>query len=232
MPASLQLVNLGKTYPARGGDLAILEDVNLTLEGGAAAAVVGPSGSGKSTLLHLVGGLDPPTSGEVLVNGQRPWNMNDRELARFRNRTVGFVFQDHYLLPQCTVLENVLLPTLAESGTTPAVEARAKELLGRVGLAQRLTHRPAELSGGERQRAALARALILEPTLLLCDEPTGNLDPRSATTVADVLLELGRQPEVILLVVTHNAELARRLPRCFELRDGQLVERASAETRP
>jgi lipoprotein-releasing system ATP-binding protein len=167
--------------------------------------------------------LDAPTSGEVTVNGVQPWKLSPKELARFRNRTVGFVFQDHHLLPQCTMLENVLIPALAETGVDRPLEQRAKDLLDRVGLSHRLNHRPAELSGGERQRAAVARALINRPALLLCDEPTGNLDRVSASSAADVLLELARDPEVILVVVTHSADLAQRMGRCYELKNGTLV---------
>jgi len=220
---TLDVENLVKTYVADVGEIPILQDVSLSMEGGESASIVGPSGSGKSTLLHLLGGLDRPTSGKVVVDGQEPFKMTDDELAKFRNRTVGFVFQDHHLLPQCSMLENVLIPALADKGVTPDVESRAKELLERVGLSHRLNHRPAQLSGGERQRAAIARALVNKPTLLLCDEPTGNLDPRSAANVADVLLELGKRPEVILIVVTHSMELAGRLGRKYELLEGKLV---------
>jgi lipoprotein-releasing system ATP-binding protein len=222
MSSALSVEKLGKTYVTRTGELPILHDVNLSMNGGEAAAVIGPSGSGKSTLLHLLGGLDRPTTGDIVVNGQRPLSMDSGRLAKFRNQTVGFVFQDHHLLPQCTVLENVLIPTLADGGATKALEVRARGLVEKVGLTSRLTHRPSELSGGERQRVALARALIHEPALLLCDEPTGNLDPTSANVVADMLLELGRRPNVILILVTHNMELASRLPRKIEIRNGTL----------
>jgi lipoprotein-releasing system ATP-binding protein len=220
---TLVVENLVKTYVADVGEIPILQGVSFSMEGGESASIVGPSGSGKSTLLHLLGGLDRPTAGKVIVDGQEPFKMTDDELAKFRNRTVGFVFQDHHLLPQCSMLENVLIPALADKGVTPDVESRAKDLLECVGLSHRLNHRPAQLSGGERQRAAIARALVNKPTLLLCDEPTGNLDPRSAANVADVLLELGKRPEVILIVVTHNMELAGRLDRKYELLDGKLV---------
>jgi lipoprotein-releasing system ATP-binding protein len=224
MAVALSATDIAKSYPSPGGDLVVLAGVSLHLTGGEAAAIVGPSGSGKSTLLHILGGLDAPTSGELEVNGERPFKMSPTELAKYRNRTVGFVFQDHHLLPQCTVVENVLLPALADKGVTPALETRARELLDRVGLSHRLTHRPGEISGGERQRAAIARALVNRPSLLLCDEPTGNLDKSSAGVAADVLLELGRQPDVMLLVVTHSLELAGRLPRRFEIDAGRLVE--------
>jgi lipoprotein-releasing system ATP-binding protein len=183
---------------------------------------MGPSGSGKTTLLSILGTLEPPTSGTVTLDGRDPFRMGERELAAFRNRHIGFVFQDHCLLPQCSVLENVLIPaTVAEGGGDH--RGRARALLDKVGLGERLEHRPAELSGGERQRAALARGLILAPTLLLCDEPTGNLDRRSADAVAELLLDLHREQKTILVVVTHNLELAARLPRRLQLVDGRVA---------
>jgi lipoprotein-releasing system ATP-binding protein len=187
--------------------------------------VAGPSGSGKSTLLYVLGALEPPTSGQVLLDGVNPYALADKELSAFRNRSVGFVFQDHLLLPQCSVLENVLVPALA-SGNKPGdeVEARAKALLARVGLGERLDHRPGELSGGERQRCAIARALIHQPQLLLCDEPTGNLDRATAETVADLLFELHREQQTILITVTHSAQLASRFPLRYEM-SGQTLQR-------
>ena len=183
---------------------------------GEAAAIMGPSGSGKSTLLYILGALEPPTSGTVRLDGRNPFELPEKELAAFRNKQIGFLFQDHCLLPQCTVLENVLVPTLvAEPG--PHHVERARLLLDQVGLTDRLEHRPAELSGGEKQRVALARALIREPLLLLCDEPTGNLDRHSAEAVADLLLELHRKQQTILVVVTHSLELASRFPSRYEL---------------
>ena len=217
---SLQVENLQKDYPTRGGPLTVLRGVNLALQPGESLAVMGPSGSGKSTLLHVLGTLDRPTSGTVRLGGQDPFALSEKELADFRNRHIGFVFQDHHLLPQCSVLENVLIPTLV--GKDGQAEGWARELLGRVGLAERLDHRPAELSGGERQRVAIARALVRRPQLLLADEPTGNLDRRTAETVAELLLELHRQERTILVVVTHSAELARRFPRRAEMLDGTL----------
>jgi lipoprotein-releasing system ATP-binding protein len=183
---------------------------------------MGPSGSGKSTLLHILGTLDRPTSGTVTLDGQDPFALPERELADFRNRTVGFVFQDHHLLPQCSVLENVLVPTLAGRDGRAGAEAWARELLDRVGLLGRLAHRPAELSGGERQRVALARALVRKPRLLLADEPTGNLDRRTAQTVGGLLLELHQAQGTMLVVVTHSAELARAFPMRMEMADGAL----------
>ena len=215
---------LRRSYPAAAGELVVLRDATFRLALGDAASVVGPSGCGKSTLLHLLGGLDRPTGGRVTVTGVDPHALGEVELARYRNRTVGFVFQDHHLLPQLSALENVLVPTLADGGATPELRCRAEELLDRVGLAARRTHRPAELSGGERQRVAIARALLREPPLLLCDEPTGNLDPASAADVGALLLELGRRPTGMLLMVTHSAELAGRADRRFSFRDGALHE--------
>src|SRR5262245_58606062 len=217
----LELANLTKEYATPRGPLPILSDINLTFQRGDAAAVMGPSGSGKSTLLYIVGALEPPTSGKVTLDGQNPFELNEPAMAAFRNQKIGFVFQDHCLLPQCSVLENVLTPTLVANGDKDYVE-RAKKLLAQVGLLERLDHRPAELSGGEKQRVAIARALIREPLLLLCDAPTGNLDRQSAENVASLLLELHKQQQTILLVVTHSAELAAKFPLRFELIDRQL----------
>jgi lipoprotein-releasing system ATP-binding protein len=220
---SLRVENVCKDYPTRSGVLRVLRDVNLALEPGDALAVMGPSGSGKSTLLHILGTLDTPTSGNVRLEGKDPFALREGELADFRNRHIGFVFQDHYLLPQCSVLENVLIPTLV-GGRDGQAESWARELLQRVGLSDRLDHRPAELSGGERQRVAIARALIRRPQLLLADEPTGNLDRRTAEAVGELLLEMHRQTRTILVVVTHSAELARQFPRKLEMADGALQE--------
>jgi lipoprotein-releasing system ATP-binding protein len=225
VPATLTVADLHKSFQSGRRTLEVLRGVSLALGGGEALAVTGPSGSGKSTLLHLIGTLDRPTSGRIELDGRSPLDLPEPELAAFRNRNVGFVFQDHHLLPQYTVLENVLLPALAPGADSgPAVEERARELLGRVGLGDRLDHRPAELSGGEAQRVAVARALVQAPRLLLCDEPTGNLDPRTALTVAELLFELHRAHRNILIVVTHSLELAARFSRRCELRDGACVE--------
>jgi lipoprotein-releasing system ATP-binding protein len=217
----LEVTQLTKEYPTPRGPLPILTDITLTFNRGDAVAIMGPSGSGKSTLLYVVGALEPPTAGTVALDGQNPFTLDEAKLAAFRNEKIGFVFQDHCLLPQCSVLENVLTPTLVANGDRNYVE-RAKSLLGQVGLSERLEHRPAELSGGEKQRVAIARALIREPLLLLCDEPTGNLDRQSAETVASLLLDLHRQQQTILIVVTHSAELAAKFPLRFELIDHQL----------
>ncbi|MBI2808449.1 MAG: ABC transporter ATP-binding protein [Planctomycetes bacterium] len=219
---SLTVQNLCKTYPTRGGELAVLRGVNLTLHVGEALAILGPSGSGKSTLLYLLGTLERPTSGTYRLGQQEPFTLTDAALAHFRNRAIGFVFQDHHLLPQCSVLENVLIPTLA--GAAENLEARARELLDRVGLAHRLDHRPAELSGGERQRVAVARALIHKPMLLLADEPTGNLDRKTAQSIGQLLLEMHQQEKNILIAVTHSADLAKTLPRQVEMLDGSLAD--------
>jgi lipoprotein-releasing system ATP-binding protein len=201
--------------------LPILAGVSFTLEPGQSLCVLGPSGSGKSTLLNVLGALEPPTSGTVTLSGRDPFTLAEPELAAFRNREVGFVFQEHCLLPQCSVLENTLVPTLvAPRGDH---EARARALLQRVGLGERLDHRPAELSGGERQRVALARALVLQPRLLLCDEPTGNLDGASAASVADLLFELHEKERTILVLVTHSRELAARFGDRRRLEAGALV---------
>ena len=220
----LVVSNISKSYPTPQGPLAILHDLSFTLPRGKAAAIMGPSGSGKSTLLYILGALDPPSSGAVTLNGENPYVLDESRLAAFRNRHVGFVFQDHALLPQCSVLENVLAPTLVVKDR-PAAEyhARANALLEAVGLSHRTAHRPSELSGGEKQRVAIARALVREPTLLLCDEPTGNLDQRNAEAVAELLLALHRAQRMVLLVVTHSTELARRFDTRFTLSDGHLA---------
>jgi lipoprotein-releasing system ATP-binding protein len=217
----LEVKDLKKQYPTPRGPLDILSDVSLTLSRGDAVAVMGPSGSGKSTLLYILGALEPPTSGTVTLDGRNPFELAEKELAEFRNKQIGFIFQDHCLLPQCSVLENVLTPTLVTAANGD-FSKRAKGLLTQVGLAERLDHRPAELSGGEKQRVALARALIRGPLLLLCDEPTGNLDRNSADRVATLLLDLHANQQNILVVVTHSAELASRFPKRFEMIERRL----------
>ncbi len=212
----LEVTNLAKSYPTPRGPLTILSNLTLSLGPGDAASIVGPSGSGKSTLLYVLGALEPPTTGTVTLDGVNPFTLSSTELAVFRNRRVGFVFQDHLLLPQCTVLENVLIPTLVGERESDAPD-RARELLDGVGLADRLDHRPGELSGGERQRVSLARALIRRPPLLLCDEPTGNLDRAAGDVVASMLFDLHERQQTVLLIVTHNIALAARCPIQFEL---------------
>jgi lipoprotein-releasing system ATP-binding protein len=215
----LQANMITKDYPGPRGPVRVLSEISLSLERGESAAVVGPSGSGKSTLLYILGTLERPTSGSVLVDGCDPGRLSDSRLAAFRNQKIGFVFQDHCLLPQCSALENVLVPTLV-SGANKSHRARAHELLERVGLGDRVQARPGELSGGEQQRVALARALIREPVLLLCDEPTGNLDAESTESVATLLFEGAGQRAT--LVVTHNRELAEKFPIRLELRHAAL----------
>ena len=227
MPVSLCAESVQKSFPTRGGDLVVLRQVSLTLAAGESAVVMGPSGSGKSTLLNILGTLEPPTGGWVTIDGCNPFDLPEGELARFRNQRIGFVFQDHHLLGQCNVLENVLLPTLASAGR-PDASGRARELLQRVGLADRLDHRPAELSGGERQRVAIARGLINRPAVLLADEPTGNLDRKTADRIATLLAEIHHDQNVTLLVVTHSHELAARFARRFDVVDGTLVARRGA----
>jgi lipoprotein-releasing system ATP-binding protein len=217
----LEVANLSKEYPTPRGSLSILSEVSLSLTRGDAVSIMGPSGSGKSTLLYIVGALEPPTDGTVLLDGQNPFQLKESALAAFRNEKIGFIFQDHCLLPQCSVIENVLTPTLVAKRNGDDAE-RARSLLDQVGLAGRLEHRPAELSGGEKQRVALARALVMKPLLLLADEPTGNLDQNSARVVASLLMELHERQETILIVVTHSAELAARFPTRFELLEQRL----------
>ena len=219
---SLTVRDLSKSYPTRGGDMPVLRGVNLTLAAGESVAIMGPSGSGKSTLLHVLGTLDRPTTGRVELDGTDPFALPEAGLAGFRNASIGFVFQDHHLLPQCTVLENVLIPTLVGKPADDATRDRARHLLDRVGLTGRLDHRPGELSGGERQRAAVARALIRQPKLLLADEPTGNLDRRNAQLVGELLLELHREQQTILVVVTHSLGLAKLFPKRLDMDDGKL----------
>ncbi len=217
----LEVSSLSKHYVTSRGRLSILSDVSFTLTRGDSVSIVGPSGSGKSTLLYIVGALEPPSTGTVTLEGIDPFSLDDGALAAFRNAKVGFVFQDHLLLPQCTVLENVLVPTLVSEPDVTSTK-RALSLLERVGLADRVDHRPAELSGGERQRVAMARALIQNPPLVVCDEPTGNLDHESADTVMSLLFELHAQENNVLLVVTHNTELAARCGIRYRLNNERL----------
>jgi lipoprotein-releasing system ATP-binding protein len=221
------LRDVSKRYEMAAEPVEVLRGVSFEMAPGEALAITGPSGSGKSTLLHLIGTLDRPSGGTIEIGGTDPFGLSEPELARFRNRSIGFVFQDSHLLPQYTVLENVLVPTLAfpEKGGDPkATEARAVELLERVGLGHRLRHRPAELSGGERQRAAVARALINRPGLLLCDEPTGSLDRAAAAAVAALLFELHQRERTVLIVVTHSLDLAARFSRRCELVEGRCAQ--------
>jgi lipoprotein-releasing system ATP-binding protein len=220
----LSVSSVGKQYPTPRGPLTVLSDVTFALSPGDAAAITGPSGSGKSSLLYMLGALEPPSAGSITLDGLNPFNLAPSALADFRNTRIGFVFQDHCLLPQCTLLENVLVPTLvARNGGGDAERARA--CLEQVGLGERLDHRPGELSGGEKQRAAIARALVRQPRLVLCDEPTGNLDQVSAATVASMLLDLHARQQNILIVVTHSERLAAQFPIRFDISDGRLRRR-------
>jgi lipoprotein-releasing system ATP-binding protein len=235
----LQVSHLSKRFPAPGGGaLAVLDDISLSLTGGESLAIVGPSGSGKSTLLQIIGTLDEPSAGKVVLSGQDLSQLGEKVIAHVRQSQIGFVFQSHYLLPQCTVWENVLVPTLAAPAPGPSAAlsplegergrteesavTRAERLLKRVGLADRLQHFPGQLSGGERQRVAVVRALINRPKLLLADEPTGALDQHSAEALGQLLVELNREEGVTLVVVTHSRELAQRMGRVLELKDGKL----------
>lgn len=221
--AELIVSGLRKEYATAAGPLTVLNGVDLSLARGEALAVTGPSGSGKSSLLFVLGGLERPTQGTVRLRGRDVFATSETDLADWRQQSVGFVFQEHHLLPQCTVLENVLIPRLAGPGTTAEDLNRATKLLERVGLQHRLEHRPAQLSGGERQRVAVCRALINQPALLLADEPTGSLDRENADAIGGLLLELSRDTGSVLICVTHSADLAARFPRRAELRDGRLT---------
>jgi lipoprotein-releasing system ATP-binding protein len=211
--------SISKHYDTPRGPLPILENVSVTVDRGESVAVMGPSGCGKSTLLYILGALEPPTSGVLRLGDVDPYALDEAGQARFRNTNVGFVFQDHLLLPQLSALDNVLVPTLVanQSSGSNNFDARARQLLADVGLDKRIDHRPGELSGGERQRVAIARALMLQPSLLLCDEPTGNLDRSSADAVATLLVDLHRRQQTMLVVVTHSPVLAARFSRRYEL---------------
>ena len=219
----LEVQGISKSYPAAGGPLAVLDGVTFTLPAGGRLSVMGPSGSGKSTLLAILGGLEEPTAGRVRLDGVDPFAGGPRARAAFRNRRIGFVFQEHHLLPGCTALDNVVLPALATGNVPAATVARAERLLDRVGLADRRHHLPEALSGGERQRVAVARALVLAPRLVLADEPTGQLDVRTAAGVADLLVELSAEAGSLLVVVTHDQPLADRVGNVRRLVDGRLA---------
>jgi len=230
-PPLLKLTDVSKRYesPTGAEAMSVLRDISLEIERGESVAIVGPSGSGKSTLLNIIGTLDRPSSGQVLLDSRDLSQLDEIQLATVRNREIGFIFQAHHLLPQCNVLENVLVPTLASKGASlrnGAVE-RAQRMLEKVGLGARLTHRPGQLSGGERQRVAVVRALINQPKLLLADEPTGALDRASSQNLADLLVQLNQDEGVTLIVVTHALDLAKRMGRRMELRDGQLMSQNS-----
>lgn len=220
----MELRGVSKSYSSPdGGTLSVLESISLSVRSGQTIGITGPSGSGKSTLLNIMGTLDTATSGDVLLKGKDLSSFDENSLARVRNRELGFVFQSHHLLPQCTVLENVLVPTLVSEDRTSR-EDRALRLLERVGLSSRLSHRPALLSGGERQRVAVVRSLINCPALLLADEPTGSLNRRAAESLVDLLMELNSEEGTTIIMVTHSARLAERMERALSLQDARLIE--------
>lgn len=220
----LKITNLKKTFQSSGHDLEVIRGISFQMDPGENLVVLGPSGSGKSTLLHLIGTLDEPTAGSIEINGVDPFSLNETELAKFRNRNIGFVFQEHHLLPQLTVLENVLLPTIAHGSSSSAEIERARWLIDKIGLTERVTHRPGSLSGGERQRVAIARAMIFEPELILADEPTGSLDQKNSDLVAAMLLELQDSVQSMLITVTHSIELASHFGRRLNFLDGLVTE--------
>jgi lipoprotein-releasing system ATP-binding protein len=226
--ADLAVDQVRKEFPTRGEPLVVLSDVSLTLSVGETAAIVGPSGSGKTTLLTILGTLDAPTSGTLTLGGEDPFSLSEPDLAEFRNRRVGFVFQDHHLLPQLSVLENVLVPCVANGKPDMDTVDRAHWLIDQVGLQPRIEHRPAELSGGERQRVAVARALIRKPLLVLADEPTGNLDRTNALGIGRLLLDMQQQEDTMLIAVTHSLELASLFGERYELDDGQLKRESAS----
>lgn len=223
VPTRLEVRHVAKSYLTPADPLVVLRNVNLSLAQGESLSVVGPSGSGKSTLLQILGTLDRPDSGSVAIDGEDPFSLSEQALAKFRNQHIGFIFQDHHLLPQLTLVENVLVPALAHGRPSSAEIDRAGELIAAVGLADRRGHLPSELSGGERERVAIARALVMNPSLILADEPTGNLDRRSADAVTELLLDLQQQLGAILITVTHSERLAAAMQQQRQLMDGELV---------
>jgi lipoprotein-releasing system ATP-binding protein len=220
----IRISNLNKTFIKDGTRIDVLKDLNLEIGKGDSLAVVGVSGSGKSTLIHILGTLDRPTEGTFLYGGVNIFEWDEKKLADFRNRKVGFVFQFHHLLPEFSSLENTMLPALIAGMKWAEARKKAEDILGEVGLTERITHKPGELSGGEQQRVAVARALVMEPEMLLADEPTGNLDSETGTRIHEMLVSLNRKRGISLIVVTHNQSLADRMSRCIGLRDGQIVK--------
>ena len=212
--------NVTKTFEHEGRSLEVLKGIDLEIGSGEMVTIVGPSGAGKSTLLHLIGTLDLPTEGQILYGGRDVTRLGSSDLAEFRNRSIGFVFQFHHLLPEFTALENVMMPGLIQGGRR--LEDRARKLLGEVGLSERLTHRPGELSGGEQQRVALARALLMEPKLVLADEPTGNLDSQTSDSVQSLIFDLNRRHGITFLIVTHSRDFAAMMPRQVSMKDGRI----------
>jgi lipoprotein-releasing system ATP-binding protein len=222
--ARVEVEDLHKWFEHGGRTLEVLRGITFMLEPGEMAAIVGASGVGKSTLLHILGTLDLPSSGSLRYSGIDVTRLGPSQLAEFRNRTIGFVFQFHHLLPEFTALENAMMPCLIQRLPRDEAEDRAARILGRVGLSRRLTHKPGELSGGEQQRVALARAMVLEPAVLLADEPTGNLDSQTGKEIHDLLVELNRERGSTMLIVTHNPDLAALMPRTLRMVDGGLVD--------
>jgi lipoprotein-releasing system ATP-binding protein len=229
MASALQIVDLHKEYPTPTQPLVVLRGINFAINSGETLAILGPSGSGKSTLLNILGTLDAPTQGTVTLNGANPFSLSASELAKFRSHNIGFVFQDHHLLPQCTALENILITKLASGKVISDDEARAKDLLAKVGLTDRASHLPSELSGGERQRIAIARALMNKPTLLLCDEPTGNLDSKTSATIGQLILDLATANNTMIIAVTHSAQLASLFHTQLHMQDGQLIRQGKRD---
>jgi lipoprotein-releasing system ATP-binding protein len=221
----IDVSRVSKSYDSPAGPVTVLRDLDLHVAAAETVAIVGPSGSGKTTLLNLLGALDQPSSGSIAIDGVKIGELKPEAAARFRNRSIGFIFQLHYLLPQCSILENVLVPRLAGGWDEDArtVRARAESLLDQVGLKDRMTHRPWQLSGGEQLRAAIARSLINQPKLILADEPTGSLDPSTGERIGDLLLRTNASARVALIVVTHNPALAHRMQKTYRLEAGQLV---------
>lgn len=228
----LVVQHVRKEFQTQNAPLVVLNDVSLSMNSGESAAILGPSGSGKSTLLHIIGSLEPPTAGQVVLDDTELFGLDERQMAQFRNQSIGFIFQDHHLLPELSLLENVMIPALAEGELSAADREWAMELIERVGLTDRQSHRPGELSGGERGRAAIARALMQRPAILLADEPTGNLDHKTAAMVLEVLLQLQEQEQTMLMVVTHSLTVAAKMGSQFELVDGCLVDAKKASDVP
>ncbi|MCP4674111.1 MAG: ABC transporter ATP-binding protein [Deltaproteobacteria bacterium] len=225
----VDIQNLEKTYIHHGKRIEVLKGLNLKVKFGQMCAVVGASGAGKSTFLHVLGTLDTPTSGSILISGNDVTKLNERALARFRNETTGFVFQFHHLLPEFSALENTMMPGLIRHMNRGELEAQAAQILKEVGLGHRITHKPGELSGGEQQRVALARALVLQPKLLLADEPTGNLDGRTSDAIHDLFFEMNERYNTTMLLVTHNPSLAKRMPRMLKLANGLVKDIENGE---